>query len=181
MCFAHPATPAVYDSDGDGLADVIYVGDLGGNLWKWVIEAPLQLSGATTASSAAADWPFRKLFSAPVYNDGSNNFYKSFYFPPAGTKKNGKLWLAFGSGERNDLLYMGDAGTTDDNNRFYVMEDVDVFEQGSPAQSLITETNLSESHQHQHLRRVSAARRATTSWAAKARSGSPTSRSSSAT
>ena len=25
------------DLDGDGFADVIYVGDLGGNVWKWVI------------------------------------------------------------------------------------------------------------------------------------------------
>ena len=41
MCFAIPATPAVFDLDNDGFADVIYVGDLGGNVWKWVIWEPL--------------------------------------------------------------------------------------------------------------------------------------------
>ncbi|MGH7289506.1 MAG: pilus assembly protein [Myxococcota bacterium] len=150
MCFAIASTPAVYDTDGNGLADVIYVGDLGGNLWKWVIEAPLELSAATAAADADADWPFRKFFAAPVYNDGSNDFYKSFYFPPAGTRKNGKIWLAIGSGERNDLTYLSDPDTDDDNNRFYVLEEVDVFDQGSPVQPLITEdpdlTNLTNTN-----------------------------------
>jgi type IV pilus assembly protein PilY1 len=142
MCFAIPSTPAVYDADGDGFADVLYVGDLGGNLWKWVLKAPLQLSGATTAVNADADWPFRRVFSAPVYNDGTNEFYKSFFFPPAGTRKNGKIWLALGSGERNELLHMGNAATTADNNRFYVIEEVDLFEQALVPFAELTEANL---------------------------------------
>jgi Tfp pilus tip-associated adhesin PilY1 len=142
MCFAIPATPAVYDVDGDGFADVLYAGDLGGNLWKWVLKAPLELTGATTAADADGDWPFRRMFSAPVYNDGTNDYYKSFYFPPAGTRKNGKLWLAFGSGERNDLLYLGDAGTEDDNNRFYVIEEVDVWEDAATPFPELSETDL---------------------------------------
>ena len=35
MQYAIPSTPAVFDIDGDDYADVIYVGDLGGNVWKW--------------------------------------------------------------------------------------------------------------------------------------------------
>jgi type IV pilus assembly protein PilY1 len=128
MCFSIPSTPAVYDADGDGYADVLYVGDLGGNLWKWVLKEPLKLSDATTPSDADASWPFRKAFSAPVYNDGTNDFYKSIYFPPAGTRKNGKIWLAFGTGERHDLLYMSDPNTTEDNNRFYVLEETDLWD-----------------------------------------------------
>lgn len=142
MCFAIPSTPAVYDADGDGYADVLYVGDLGGNLWKWVLKAPLELSDATTAVDAAADWPFRRVFSAPVYNDGTNDFYKSIYFPPAGTRKNGKIWLAFGTGERNDLLYMSDPATTADNNRFYVLEEVDLWEQAATPFPDLTESDL---------------------------------------
>ena len=141
MCFAIPSTPAVYDADGDGFADVLYVGDLGGNLWKWVLKAPLELSGATTAVDADGDWPFRRVFAAPVYNDGTNNYYKSIYFPPAGTRKNGKIWLAFGTGERNDLLYMSDPATTEDNNRFYVIEETDLWEQAATPQAEITEAN----------------------------------------
>jgi type IV pilus assembly protein PilY1 len=142
LCFAMPATPAVYDTDQDGFADVVYAGDLGGQLWKWVIRDPLKLVDATTASDPDANWPFRRLFSAPVYNDGSNDFYKSIYFPPAGTIKNGKIWLAFGTGERNDLLHLGDPDTADDNNRFYVIEEVDKWEQASPAFAEVTESDL---------------------------------------
>ena len=142
MCSAIPSTPAVYDADGDGYADVLYVGDLGGTLWKWVLKAPLELSDATSAVDADTDWPFRKIFSAPVYNDGSNDFYKSIYFPPAGTRKNGKIWLAFGTGERNDLLHMGDPDTTDDNNRFYVLEEVDLWEQAATPQATLAESDL---------------------------------------
>jgi type IV pilus assembly protein PilY1 len=143
MCYSLASTPAVYDTDGDGFADVIYAPDLGGNVWKWVIKAPLDLSGATTASQPTVDWPFRKFFQADSYDDGSNVFYKSFFFPPAGTRKNGKIWLAFGSGERADLLFMGDPGTTDDNNRFYVVEEVDLFDQFSSG-PLVTDADLTD-------------------------------------
>jgi type IV pilus assembly protein PilY1 len=142
MCFSVATTPAVYDTDGDGYSDVIYAGDLGGNVWKWVIKAPLTLSAATTASQPATDWPFRKWFSAPVYTSGGNKYYKSFYFPPAGTRKNGKIWLAFGSGERNSLLYTSNAATTADNNRFYVVEETDLYEQLATPNALVTESNL---------------------------------------
>ena len=41
MHYAFAATPAVYDLDFDGYADVVYAVDLGGNVWKWVItDAP---------------------------------------------------------------------------------------------------------------------------------------------
>ena len=38
MLYAIASTPGVFDVDFDGFADVIYVGDLGGNMWKWVIK-----------------------------------------------------------------------------------------------------------------------------------------------
>jgi type IV pilus assembly protein PilY1 len=143
MCFAIAATPAVYDADRDGYADVIYAGDLGGNVWKWVIRAPLELSGATSAVDAAADWPFRKLFAAPVYEPSPGvTFHKSFFFPPAATLRNGKLWLAFGSGERQDLLFMGDPATEDDNNRFYALQDLDPFDRLSPPLATLAEGDL---------------------------------------
>jgi type IV pilus assembly protein PilY1 len=142
MCYAFAATPAVFDTDGDRYADVIYAGDLGGNLWKWVIKAPLELSDATTAVDQNADWPFRKFFSAPTYTD-SVTYYKSFYFPPAGTRKNNKIWLAIGTGERNDLLFEGDAGTTDDNNRFYVIEESDLHDTFGAA-DVIVESDLTD-------------------------------------
>jgi type IV pilus assembly protein PilY1 len=143
MCFAIASTPAVFDSDSDGFADLIVVGDLGGNVWKWVIKNVGwdPVNTAKTLSDNDAVWPFRKIFRAPEY--GTNPyFYKSFYFPPLGFLKNGAAWYALGSGERNDLLYMSDPSTTADNNRFYVFKDVDLYETGATPQPVVLETDL---------------------------------------
>ena len=100
MCFAMTATPGVYDTDGDSYADVIYAPDLGGNVWKWVIKAPLQLSDATTATQPATDWPFRKFFSAEPYARRSNIYYRAS--TPAGGHAQ----------ERQDLAAFGSASAT---------------------------------------------------------------------
>jgi Tfp pilus tip-associated adhesin PilY1 len=142
MCYALASTPAVYDVDQDGFADVIYAPDLGGNVWKWVVKDPLNLSAATTATQPDTDWPFRKFFQADSYYDGTTRFYKSIFFPPAGTRKNGKIWLAFGTGERANLLFQDSTTTTADNNRFYVVEESDVFDDAAITPAVITDANL---------------------------------------
>ncbi len=53
----------------------------------------------------------------------------------------GKVWLAFGAGERRDLAYEGDA-SFDENNRFYVVNDPDPFELGSPPLDPVEESDL---------------------------------------
>ncbi len=143
MRFALAATPAVFDLDFDGFADVIYVGDLGGNVWKWVIGAigEDRVNDATGLTSQPA-WPFRKFFQAPSYDDGSNVFYKSFFFAPAATLKNHKLWLAFGSGERANLRFLGDTTTPADNNRFYAVRDIDPHEASAVPEATLSELDL---------------------------------------
>ena len=46
------------------------------------------------------------------------------------------------TGERNDLLHLGDASTTEDNNRFYVLEEVDLWEEAGTPQSQLGESDL---------------------------------------
>ena len=143
MCFAIPATPAVFDADDDGYSDTIVVGDLGGNVWKWSIKNVGWHPGydGKTILDNNAVWPFRKLFRAPAYGTGPY-YYKSFFFPPQGFLKNNVPWFAVGSGERDKLLYMSDPATTADNNRFYVFKDVDIYDAVLPLQPVILETNL---------------------------------------
>jgi type IV pilus assembly protein PilY1 len=147
MLYAIASTPAVYDLDFDGYADVIYVGDLGGNMWKWVIDEIGEDrvndgSGLTTQPS----WPFKRFFQAPSYQASPADpiYYKSFFFPPAGTFKSGRLWLAFGSGERANLKQLGDASTADDNNRFYAMMDLDPLEEEAIPYATLTEPELTD-------------------------------------
>ena len=133
MQFTTPSTPAVFDLDGDGFADVIYVGNMGGSVFKWVVTS---LGGDPVNGSATGDdanqpnWPFKHFFQAPVENDSGTRYFQNIFQAPAGVLYDGKLWLSFGAGERKHLSYLGDAGL-DENNRFYVMTDPDPLELGA--------------------------------------------------
>jgi type IV pilus assembly protein PilY1 len=154
MLYAFASTPAVYDFDFDGFADSIVVGDLGGNLWKWVInpigEDRVNDGGSPTSQPA---WAFRKLFQAPITTtaDTTAYHYQSFFFPPAATFKNGTLWLAFGSGERANPNFEGLPDTNGDpinsdvdNNRFYALKDYDPLEVAAVPQTIGSESDLAD-------------------------------------
>jgi Tfp pilus tip-associated adhesin PilY1 len=152
MVYAIASTPAVYDFDFDGSADAIVVGDLGGNLWKWVIK-PIgedRVNDGGSPNSQPA-WSFRKTFQAPITttNQTSAYHYNSFFFPPAATFKNGTLWLAFGSGERANPNFKGlpdnqgdPINSAVDNNRFYALKDQDPLEEKAVPEALVTEPDL---------------------------------------
>lgn len=124
MLYAMPSTPAVIDWNQDGFADLVFIGDLGGNVWKWVIKDPAEDAVADPSKLHQPGWTLKKFFQA---DPAVPSHFRSFFFPPSATRINGKLYLAFGSGERADLLYQGAAGPAD-NNRFYVAIDRDPFE-----------------------------------------------------
>ncbi|MFQ5416618.1 MAG: pilus assembly protein, partial [Myxococcota bacterium] len=123
MKFSLPSAPAVIDRNFDGFADVVYMGDLGGQVWKWDI--------SNVGEDSDAD-PFIDNWSSGVFfrtdpvtlSDGVTSHYRSFFFPPVASIVKGHLMLAFGSGERHDLGYEGDSDASiEDNNRFYVVRD----------------------------------------------------------
>ncbi len=119
MTFSLPSAPAVIDYDFDGFADLVYVGDLGGQLWKWDLGPVGALSGGLVSN-----WEAGVLFRAPSVSVAGVTHYRSFYFPPAAALLKGKLMLSFGSGERTDLDHETDsAAGVDDRNRFYVLQD----------------------------------------------------------
>jgi type IV pilus assembly protein PilY1 len=145
MHYAFAATPAVYDIDSDGYADVIYAVDLGGNIWKWVIKNV----GHDSVNSAVPDydqdsyWTFGKFFRAPSYLNTvtGQRWWKSFFFPPTAVLRRGNLWVALGSGERANLGFTGNPSTTADNNRFYSILDTDPLWTGGVTTAL-QETDL---------------------------------------
>jgi type IV pilus assembly protein PilY1 len=149
MLYSVVSTPAVLDLNFDGYADVIYVGDMGGNVWKWAIHsAGEDRINDGTGLRTQPNWPFKAFFAAGPQTTGSGagvvTYYRNFMFPPAATLSNGQLFLAFGSGERRNLQFEGDpvASELDENNRFYVMIDSDPYETGSIA--TITEADLTD-------------------------------------
>jgi type IV pilus assembly protein PilY1 len=156
MKYAIASTPSVFDLNADGYADVIYVGDLGGQVWKWVIAYDpangnygVDPVNDATASTAQPNWHFGKFFQAtpdatsPLgVTVGGVTYYKSIFFSPAGTLKNGKLWLAFGTGDRANLKQTGDSSTTADNNRFYAIQDPDPYDRSTPPNPVVDESTL---------------------------------------
>jgi hypothetical protein len=117
MLYAIPSAPAVADLNADGFADVVYIGDLGGQLWKWDISAVGQRSGATGLVGTSS-WPVGRIFIAEA---GSNQHLRQIFYPPSLSRVNGRLTLAFGTGERTALGYDSSAGV--DENHFYVLRD----------------------------------------------------------
>jgi type IV pilus assembly protein PilY1 len=137
-----PSTPAVLDTDADGFADVVFIGDLGGNLWKWVIH-PIGEDRANDGSGVRTqpNWKFHKFFQASTATQSGTVYYKNLFQPPAAALVNNKLWLAFGSGERAAIGFLGRGATVDDNNRYYVLNDPDPLLTGATPAAL-TEASL---------------------------------------
>lgn len=120
MIYALPSRPAVLDLDFDGFADVVYIGDLGGQVWKWDISA----KGRDDLGSDGIidNWSHGIFFTAAAASDGADTRYKSFFYPPAASFSRNRLVLAFATGEREQLEYEGASGY-DENNRVYVLKD----------------------------------------------------------
>jgi len=91
MNYAFPADLRVIDSDNDGLADRIYAGDLGGQIWR------VDFNDVTRSSE------FRV---APLV-DVSANGYQPFFYPPSvslqfGGEQGRFFTLVIGSGNRDN-------------------------------------------------------------------------------
>jgi len=145
MLYSVVSTTAVVDLNFDGAADVIYVGDMGGNLWKWLIHDPGEDPVLdATADRSQPNWPFKKFFGAAKATVGGVDYYKNIMFAPSVAYKDGALYIAFGTGERRNLTFGGDDSDTAENNRFFVVIDSDPFETASPALGTITEGDLTD-------------------------------------
>jgi len=93
MNYAFPADLRVIDSDNDGLADRIYAGDLGGQIWR------VDFNDVTRSSE------FRV---APLV-DVSANGYQPFFYPPSvslqfGGEQGRFFTLVIGSGNRDNPI-----------------------------------------------------------------------------
>jgi len=117
MVYSIPSDPRVIDVDGDGLSDQIYVGDMGGQIWRFDI---------SNTATAAAKLITGGMIASLSGNDSSNN--RRFFYPPdvsliATDDHSAKKFLsvAIGSGNRAHPL----DETVD--NRFYMIRQESIF------------------------------------------------------
>ena len=126
MDYFIPSSVKAIDADSNGFTDKVYVGDLGGQIWRF---------GQFTADAAGDtlwfpetdeninNWDGKIMFVA----DTSYTNSRTFYYPPSVTLEVGYDIVFIGTGDREDPCDESDPdGTTDSVilDRFYAVEDV---------------------------------------------------------
>ena len=129
MTHSMPASPTIVDINRDGLADIIFTADLGGQLFRFDIDsdntslAGLATGGRIASLGGATAQDNRRFFNSPDVA----------YIQQRGEKP--YFTIAIGSGFREAPL------NVDTNDRFYVLRDWDVFTKPASYQT-ITEDEL---------------------------------------
>ena len=132
MNFSVAANPTVADINLDGYIDRIYIGDVGGQLWKFDVSPPATLSGGLVTN-----WTGKRLFAADPSQPNPpavGEYYpkQAIYVAPAlAFDDYGNLWVYFGTGDRN---HPNNTGT----NRFYGIKDNTTMDNGTS----LTEASL---------------------------------------
>lgn len=103
MIFSIPSEVAALDTNFDGYVDRFYVGDTGGNIWRFNV-----------GDADTSNWTARKIFGSNPGSGGSSDvgrklFYKpSVTFEPASANiESGYAMLFFGTGDREHPLNRG--------------------------------------------------------------------------
>ena len=107
MAYSMPGTPTMIDSDNDGFIDLAYIGDLGGNLWRFKF-----CSDADGSPCGTSNWTGSRLYAreagiGPVYDA-----------PTATRDTSGNIWLYWGTGDKAEPIVVG--GGTD---RLFAVKD----------------------------------------------------------
>ncbi len=124
MTRAIPSDVTALDRNGDGYAERLYVGDVGGNIWRADFE--------TTAGNAPTNWTVTRL--ATLGGAASTNNARKFFYPPDVVSTRTYDAVSIGSGDREHPLYS--ASTTPGTaynvvNRLYMVKDMNI--NGVPA------------------------------------------------
>lgn len=132
MNFSLASNPAAADLDHDGYIDRVYIGDVGGQLWKFDMSAAAALSGGLVTN-----WTGKRLFAASPAQANPpavGEYYPAqaiYATPTLSYDDAGNLWVFFGAGDRNHP-------NSDSTNRFYGIKDNTSMTNGSA----LTESSL---------------------------------------
>ncbi|MBI2531049.1 MAG: hypothetical protein HYW03_02345 [Deltaproteobacteria bacterium] len=134
MNFSLAANPTAVDLDSNGYIDRVYIGDVGGQLWKFDV-APT--GGATVSGGLVTNWTGKRLFAAASSQTNpppAGEYYptQAIYGAPSLANDGAKnLWVFIGTGDRYHPNNTG-------SNRFYGIKDNTSMTNGST----LTESSL---------------------------------------
>ncbi len=126
-----PAAPTAVDTNGDGFVDRVYVGDLGGIIWRFDLQAVGTTSGLGTLVTG---WEASKLFAATT---GQPFYYKV----AVAADPVGQLWVYGGTGDLDDLL------NDSSQDRFYAIKEAYPWVTGTPpatVPAVVTDSDLAD-------------------------------------
>jgi len=131
MNFSLAANATITDLDRDGYIDRIYIGDVGGQLWKFDLSAAATLSGGLVNN-----WTGKRLFDSPptAQTPPAGEYYAEnpiYGAPVPAYDEQKNLWVYFGTGDRNHP-------NRSSSNRFYGIKDNTTMTNGTA----LTESNL---------------------------------------
>jgi len=115
------STVKVVDEDNNGFVDKIYVGDLGGQLWR-IGQVSVDYSGAPLSfpdcDENINNWTGQILFTAPTYVVDAVTYRRKFFSPPSVTLEHGYDLVFIGTGDREAAC-----DTTTGADRIYSIKD----------------------------------------------------------
>ena len=138
MNFSVPGSVKIVDEDSNGFVDKVYIGDLGGQLWRFG-QVAID-SGGSSLSFPDCDeninsWVGQVLFTAPTYVVGSTTHTRKFFYPPSVTLEKGYDLVFTGTGDRENACDLTTAA-----DRIYAIKDTHSINQFSP--TAFTEADL---------------------------------------
>jgi Tfp pilus tip-associated adhesin PilY1 len=130
MNYSVASSVKIVDEDGNGFVDKVYVGDLGGQLWRFG-QVAID-SGGNPLSFPDCDeninsWVGQVLFTAPTYVIDSTTYTRKIFYPPSVTLEKGYDLIFAGTGDRENAC---DPTTAAD--RVYAIKDTHGINQLSP-------------------------------------------------
>jgi Tfp pilus tip-associated adhesin PilY1 len=133
MDFPAPAAPAALDTDNDGFIDTVYMGDLGGNMWRFRL-CPSDGVGcggqSYDTSCSTTNWGASRLYAASAAERGASlgkNTSKQIFTQAVAAKDPaGYVWVYWGTGENNDPITRPE-DTNDTKNRIYAVKENKTF------------------------------------------------------
>ena len=106
MTYVVPASPAIVDTDNDAFIDTAYVGDLGGNMWRFKF-----CTQANASSCNTGNWSGSLLFQA---SSG-----RPIHYAAAVARDTNSLWVFWGTGDKENPL------STSGPDSFFAVKDND--------------------------------------------------------
>lgn len=91
MLYSLPASPAITDTDNDGFIDTAYIGDIGGNMWRF------KFCRQADSNCGISDWS-----GGLFFNSASGNIRPIYTMAALAKDGVGNLWVYWGTGDKTD-------------------------------------------------------------------------------